>query len=185
MIEQAAARLFAQRGFDAVSIEEIAAAAQITKPTLYDHFPDKLALYRHLLALESRQMVEYMRSRVETARGTPHQKLEETLDAFFAFVEEHQFAWRMLFREPPADPRIARGARSIHRAASENVARLLRRMEPSRRRLPERELQLRAEALKSAQQGLAAWWYEHPEAARGELVDALVRIDWLGGRGGG
>ncbi len=179
VIEDAAAALFAQRGYEAVSIDEIAAAARISKPTMYEHFAGKQALYRHLLRAQSQQMVDYMAQRVRTTRGTPHEQLREALDAFFGFVQEHPFAWRMLFREPPADPSLAEGAREIHQQATENVATMLRRMEPSKRRLSDGRLLLRAEGLKSAQQGLAAWWYEHPDVSREELVQAIIDISGL------
>jgi AcrR family transcriptional regulator len=176
LIEQSAAALFAERGYDGVSIDDIVAAAGISKPTLYDHFASKRKLYAHLLQAQSEEMVAYMALRVRASTGSPRDQLREVLDAFFAFVEDHPFAWRMLFREPPADPGLARGARRIHQRASENVAALLRRVEPSKRRLPEYELEVRAEALKWAQQGLAAWWYDHQDTPRAQLVDVLVAM---------
>ena len=176
VIEDAAAELFAARGYEAVSMDEIAAGAEISKPTLYDHFADKRVLYHHLLRVQSLQMVGYMAERVRSIRGAPDEQLRGAVDAFFRFVQEHPFAWRMLFREPPTDPALAEGARRIHQQATDNVATLLRRTQPSKRRLPDRKLLLRAEALKWAQQGLAAWWYEHPEVPREELVEAIVEI---------
>ena len=176
VIERMAAQLFAERGYDAVSIEEIAAAAEITKPTLYDHFSSKQQLYDRLLQTQSNEMVNYMADRVNASRGTPAEQLRDVLDAFFAFVQEHPFAWQMLFREPPTDPKLAGAARRIHQQASNNVAALLRRLEPSKRDLPERQLELRAEGLKWAQQGLATWWYDHPEVTRAEIVEAVIAM---------
>src|SRR2546421_10024972 len=43
VIERAAAQLFAERGYEAVSMDDVALAADITKPTLYDHFTSKSA----------------------------------------------------------------------------------------------------------------------------------------------
>lgn len=176
VIERMAAQLFAERGYDAVSIEEIAAAAEITKPTLYDHFSSKQQLYDQLLQTQSNEMVNYMADRVNASSGTAAEQLRDVLNAFFAFVQEHPFAWRLLFREPPTDPKIAGAARRIHQQASNNVAVLLRRLEPSKRGLPDRQLELRAEGLKWAQQGLAAWWYDHPEVTRAEIVEAVIAM---------
>ncbi len=44
---------FAQQGFHATSMDEIAEAAGVTKPVLYQHFPSKRALYVELLSLRS------------------------------------------------------------------------------------------------------------------------------------
>ncbi|MFF4363660.1 TetR/AcrR family transcriptional regulator [Streptomyces sp. NPDC001604] len=47
-VSETAIRLFLERGFDAVSVAEVAAAAGISKPTLFRYFPAKedLVLYR-------------------------------------------------------------------------------------------------------------------------------------------
>ena len=44
-----AIEVFAERGFHATSMDDIAEAAGVTKPVLYQHFPSKRALYRELL----------------------------------------------------------------------------------------------------------------------------------------
>jgi AcrR family transcriptional regulator len=175
-IEDAAAQLFAERGYADVSTDDLVAAAEISRPTLYAHFPSKRDLYRQLLRKYSGQMVDHMRDRVRASAGPSADQVAEVTDAFFAFVEEHPFAWRMLFREPPSDPDLERGARRIHERATQNVADLLRRSHAGGRRLSEPELLLRAEALKAAQQGLAAWWYDHPEVPRSQLVATIVAL---------
>jgi AcrR family transcriptional regulator len=175
-IENAAAELFAERGYDGVSTDDIVKAAGISRPTFYAHFQDRRDLYRRLLRKWSAQMVDHMRARVRQSTGSPAEQIAEVTDAFFAFVEEHPFAWRTLFREPPSDPVLARGARRIHDQATANVAQLLRRVEPRTRQFSEQTLLLRAEALKSAQQGLAAWWYDHPDVPRSALVTTILAL---------
>jgi AcrR family transcriptional regulator len=184
-IEEAAARLFARRGYDGVSTDDLVQAAGISRPTFYAHFPSKQELYRQLLRKHSKQMVDYMRDRVRTSTGPPANQIADVTDAFFAFVEEHPFAWRMLFREPPSDPSLSRGAKRIHDQARSNIAALLRRLRPSAHSRAERTLLLLdAEALKSAQQGLAAWWYDHPEVPRSELVATILGMCGIAGAPG-
>jgi AcrR family transcriptional regulator len=48
---------FAQQGFHATSMDEIAEAAGVTKPVLYQHFPSKRALYVELLEETGRQLL--------------------------------------------------------------------------------------------------------------------------------
>jgi AcrR family transcriptional regulator len=173
-IETAAARLFAQRGYDGVSTDDLVQAACISRPTFYAHFPSKQELYRQLLRKHSKQMVDYMRGRVQTSSGPEAEQMADVTDAFFAFVEEHPFAWRMLFREPPSDPALSRGARLVHEQARSNVAELLHRLRPTAYSGAESRLVLDAEALKSAQQGLAAWWFDHPHVPRSALVATIL-----------
>ena len=48
--------------------------------------------------------------------------------------------------------------------------------EPAKRR----HKAMLAELLKSSITGLAAWWFDHPEVSREELVDAVIEFAWLG-----
>ncbi|MDR6974585.1 AcrR family transcriptional regulator [Streptomyces sp. 3330] len=49
-VSDIAVRLFIERGFDAVSVAEVAAAAEISKPTLFRYFPTKEDLVLHRIA---------------------------------------------------------------------------------------------------------------------------------------
>lgn len=175
-IEDAAAQLFAERGYDGISTDDLVEAADISRPTFYAHFSGKRDLYRQLLRKHSKQMVGYMSDRVRTSTGAPRQQMADVTEAFFGFVQDNPFAWRMLFREPPSDRALSRGARRIHDQATANVAELLRRMSPPTGHMSEQRLLLRAEALKSAQQGLAAWWYDHPEVSRRDIVATILSM---------
>ena len=50
-IMQAAARLFAAKGYNAVSVRDIAAEMELTPASLYYYFPDKETLYRQTLVM--------------------------------------------------------------------------------------------------------------------------------------
>ncbi len=78
----AAARLFAERGFHGVSIEEIGASVGISGPAVYKHFPSKDAVLAALLVGVSRDLLEEGRRRVANA-PSPDDALEQLL-AFHA-----------------------------------------------------------------------------------------------------
>src|SRR3954470_20805321 len=63
-----AVEIFAERGFHATSMDDIADAAGVTKPVLYQHFPSKRALYRELLDDVDRQLTDRLAQ--ATAGGT-------------------------------------------------------------------------------------------------------------------
>ena len=89
-----ALKLFARRGFDAVGVQEIAEAADVTKPTLYHYFGSKQGLLRALLERPFREL----EAAIQTAAEYRHD-LSETLrrvaSAFFFFAESHPVYYRL------------------------------------------------------------------------------------------
>jgi AcrR family transcriptional regulator len=91
-----AIEVFAERGFHATSMDEVAEAAGVTKPVLYQHFPSKRALYRELLDDVDAQLVARIvdaTSGATTGRG----RTQEGFAAYFRFVAENRAAFRLLF----------------------------------------------------------------------------------------
>lgn len=66
-ISDAAARLFAEQRFHEVRMDDVAAAADVSKGTLYRYFEDKEDLYWELVARASREVLEQTRERVDAA----------------------------------------------------------------------------------------------------------------------
>jgi AcrR family transcriptional regulator len=182
LIERAASQLIAERGYDAASLEEIAAAAGISKSVLYDHFPSKAELQISLLNENSDALMAFVAERVSAADG-PEARLRSGIEAFFEFVETHPFAWRTIFRDPPSDPRVAEAFIAMHRNVTHGIATMFR-TEPEVAAVIEsgddQRLVMLAEQLKMAMRGLAGWWYEHREHTREEMVAAVMDLVWLG-----
>lgn len=112
------------------------------------------------------------------AQPDAERQLRASIAAFFALVASDPFAWRTLFRDPPTDPEIA----TLQRAAQEETTGLIASMfiaggAPAARR---GDVTLVAEMFKSALNGLAAWWWEHPELDREHLVELAHATLWHG-----
>jgi hypothetical protein len=104
-------------------------------------------------------------------------------DAFFRFVEDNPYAWRVLFRDPPADEQTAAVHAAIHRCGTAAIAGLIALAPALRLALPmprERANEMLAHTIKSGNDGLAAWWYEHPEVPRAQIVEIAVSLSWHG-----
>lgn len=182
LIEAAATELFATVGYRGASIEAIAQRSGVTPPVVYDHFESKRQLYRELLERNFAGLRQIWRSQL-AGDETLQQRLARSVDAWFAYMEEHRFAARLLFREPAADPdtlAVHRDVAERSRAAvmtlftaeegSENLAGLL---DPP-------GLEMAWEVLRGVLQGLALWWSEHPEAPRERLVATAMNSLWIG-----
>ncbi|HEV2858516.1 MAG TPA: TetR/AcrR family transcriptional regulator [Solirubrobacterales bacterium] len=182
-ILRAGMEVFAERGYQEASMAEIARAAGITPAVIYDHFASKAELQITLLEGQTEELLTFVGTAVAGDFDDMATRFRIGVDAFFTFVEEHPYAWRMLFRDPPTDPAILSTYRRIHQQATAGIALFLRASAP-----PEllespgadRDLEMFAEMLKMAQNGLAVWWYEHREVPRRELVDRVLEFAWVG-----
>src|SRR5947199_8994688 len=86
-IARAAARLFAERGYDATSVREIVEAAGVTKPTLYYHFGSKEGLAQALLTVPLTGLLEALGA-IVAGPGDPIDVLARTVEAHFAFCRD-------------------------------------------------------------------------------------------------
>lgn len=95
--------VFAKRGYEATSVEEIAERAGISKPIVYEHFGGKEGLYAVIVDRE----VEHIVARIVEAisSGTPRERLEQATLAFLGYVQERPEGFAMLVRDTPATKR--------------------------------------------------------------------------------
>jgi AcrR family transcriptional regulator len=178
-ILDAALALFSERGYDAAAMAEIAERAGLSKSVIYDHFRSKAELHRALLEREAEALLGNLAAAVPAPdAASAAERLRAGVEAFFRYAEERPVAWRLLIRDAPTEPELAAAHGGIQRRGTEAVALLIGRadVEPAKRRHKE----MLAELLKSSITGLAAWWFDHPEIPREELVDAVVEFAWFG-----
>jgi hypothetical protein len=105
-------------------------------------------------------------------------------ESFFAFVEQDRFAWRMLFREPPTGDRTIEALHAlVHSRGRDAICELFAtarslsfEVDVARRTANE----MVAQAVKSVNDGLAAWWYEHPEVPRRVVSEVAIDLAWRG-----
>ncbi|HXX90262.1 MAG TPA: TetR/AcrR family transcriptional regulator [Acidimicrobiales bacterium] len=116
-----ALRQFAARGFNATTMDDIAEAAGVTKPLLYQHFASKRALYLELVDAVAQRMLEDIGKAVAEAEG-PRQQVEGGFAAYFDLVVTHADAFRLLFgSEAPDDPELSAAVRRVEDSVAELV----------------------------------------------------------------
>jgi AcrR family transcriptional regulator len=91
-----ACTVFAEGGFHATSMDDVAAAAGVTKPVLYQHFPSKRALFLELLDDVGRQLLGEL-AVATSAAHSGRERVEEGFAAYFRFVTGNEPAFRVLF----------------------------------------------------------------------------------------
>ncbi len=184
-ILNAAEDRFAWQGYDATSLAEIAGAAGITKAVIYEHFGSKTEIYIAVLEQRTSELVAMVYERMDALdeSSSAEDSLRTALDSFFAFVEERPSAWKLLFRDPPAEPAIAEACAALREKASAAVAERLRRHPAAQAAgltVSDPEITLAAEFLIAGMVGVASRWYSRHDAPRGEVVDSLLRLAWPG-----
>jgi AcrR family transcriptional regulator len=183
LIEAAAGELFAQRGYGATSIDEIARRSGVTAPVVYDHFSSKLELHRCLLERHYAELRELWRKQL-AGDDPPEQRIPRAIDAWFAYVESHPYAWRMLFRDTSGEPDV----QAVH---AEVIARSRAALTPLLVAQPGIEelagagadadaMDMAWEVMRAVLQGLALWWYEHRRVPREQVVASAMNALWIG-----
>lgn len=117
--------VFAENGFHQTSMNDVADAAGVTKPVLYQHFPSKRALYLELL----RSVGDDLLARILTATGEaggPREQVERGLRAYFHFVADAAPSYRLLFGGGTRrDTEFAEETARVERTIAEVVAPLI------------------------------------------------------------
>ncbi len=172
-IEDVAARMFAQQGYEATTMDEIAAAVGVTKPVLYRHFASKKELHLFLLRRHRHELAAAALDSLAEARDEPIEvRVRAMISGWFAHVEQEPYV-RMLFTQDSGDPDVRALLDELYDLQRNADIALLRELAP---RIPEAELEPLGEAMRSSLAGLAVWWSQRPDVPREALVDAMTRI---------
>ena len=110
--------LFAQRGFDATSVEEIALQAGVSNPVVYEHFGGKEGLYAVVVDREMGNLLDAITGAL-TSTGKPRQLLERAAFALLDYVESSSDGFRILVRDSPVAQSTGSFASLISDAASQ------------------------------------------------------------------
>lgn len=95
--------VFAARGYEAASVEEIAERAKVSKPIVYEHFGGKEGLYAVVVDREVEHIVASIVAAV--SHGSPRERLEQAALAFLTYVKERPDGFAVLLRDAPPSKR--------------------------------------------------------------------------------
>jgi AcrR family transcriptional regulator len=165
---EAGLELFGERGYHATSIAEIGARAGIAKSVLYHYFGSKAGLYEAIAEAHTGDLVHQVREALPEDPAAP--RLRAGVDAYLSFLTEHPAAWRLLLRDPPADPSLARVHERLAKQRADALATLL--ASPSKRASAGSDVELVTTAIRT----FAAWWYDNRDVPKDRVADAIVEV---------
>ena len=168
--------VFAERGFEAASVEEIAARAKITKPVVYEHFSGKEGLYAVIVDRE----VQALLGRITAALAGDHPRalLEQAALAFLTYIEEEPEGFRILVRDSPVTSATGTLASVIGDIAMQ--VEYILRDEFKARGFDTKLSSLYSQALVGMVALVGQWWLDSGEPKRDVVAAHLVNLAWNG-----
>lgn len=182
VIVRTATEVFAERGYDGASIDEIARRSGVSAPVVYDHFASKQDLYERLLERTRDELLEVWREHL--APDDPADvRIPRAIAAWAAYVETHPYASRMYFRDATGIPAVQAFHREIHAQGRAALGVILGREQGAEHiagTADAEALEMAAEVMRAGLAGLAIWWGEHPHVTREQVVTTAVNVIWVG-----
>lgn len=170
-------RLFAEKGFEGTSVEEIAATAQVSKPVVYEHFGGKEGLYAVVVDREIRTLLDAITASLSTANH-PRVLLEQAALALLGYIETSTDGFRILARDSPVAQSTGTFASLISDVASQ--VEYLLADEFRARHLDPKTAPLYAQMLVGMVALTGQFWLDHRRPKRDEVAAHLVNLAWNG-----
>jgi AcrR family transcriptional regulator len=168
--------LFAERGFDGASIEEIAARAGVSKPVVYEHFGGKEGLYAVVVDREVRRLLAMMQESL--VADHPRVLLEQAAFALLDYIEDAPDGFRILVRDSPIGSATGSFVSIIGDIAS-RVEYILA-AEFKARGFDAKVAPLYAQMLVGMVGTTGQWWLDTRKPEKQVVAEHLVNLAWNG-----
>lgn len=173
----AAQEVFVSHGFHGAAMDEIAEAAHVSKPVLYQHFPSKRDLYLALLDSHLAALTDLL---LKALNSTTDNKLrvQATMKAYFEFIAKDDQAHRLVFESDLVnDPDVARRLEKFNATYADAIAGVI----AGDTKLPHIEATLLGRALAGMAQVSARYWLETDGNLDIDVASELIyRLAWRG-----
>jgi AcrR family transcriptional regulator len=168
--------LFAERGYDATSIEEIAARAEVSKPVVYEHFGGKEGLYAVVVDREMRRLLDMVTGAL--SGGHPRELLQQAALALLDYVEQSTDGFHILVRDSPVTSTTGTFASLISDIASQ-VEHILAE-EFALRGFDPKHAPMYSQMLVGMVALTGQWWLDVRHPSKSEVAAHLVNLAWNG-----
>ena len=168
--------LFAEKGFEAVSVEEIASTAGVSKPVVYEHFGGKEGLYAVVVDREMNHLLSMISGALQGSH--PRRLLEQAGMALFDYIESQPDGFRILVRDSPVSQQTGSFASLIVDVAGQ-VEHLLADQFKAHG-LPTRLAPMYSQMLVGMTALTGQWWLDARKPRKEEVVTHLVNLAWNG-----
>jgi AcrR family transcriptional regulator len=168
--------VFAKRGYEAASVEEIADQAKVSKPIVYEHFHGKEGLYAVVVDREMDYVVRRIAEAI--ASGSPRARVERAALAFLTYVKDHPDGFAVLVHNAPVES--ARGGMSsLLNDVAERVGDVFSATFKDAGYDP-KNAAIYAHALIGMVTYVGQWWTEARKPDVEEVANHIAALAWMG-----
>lgn len=168
--------LFAQKGYEATSVEEIAHRAEVSKPVVYEHFGGKEGLYAVVVDREVRALLDGVTGALTAGRA--HELVEQAALALLDYIEHNADGFRILVRDSPVGSSTGSFI-SILSDVATRVEHILAE-EFKRRGLDPKNAPMYAQMLVGMVALTGQWWLDARKPKKQDVAAHLVNLAWNG-----
>lgn len=173
--------LFATKGYDGTSVEEIASKAGVSKPIVYEHFGGKEGLYAVVVDRETDALLSALEGALEDDRQHPRVLVERAALAFLTYIEEHEDGFRILVRDSPASQASGTYSALLVDVASQ-VEHLLER-QMGLHKFASKNAAMYSQMLVGVVSYTGQWWLESKAPSKDVVASHIVNLAWNGLKG--
>ncbi len=171
----AARDVFADQGYHAAAMDDIAERAGVSKPVLYQHFPGKLELYQALLTTYADELVAQVKSAL-LATADNEERVQAAVTAYFDFVTGEGKAYRLIFGSD-----LRGEATGVVEGALNRCIETVAEAVTTDAGLDSARARLLAVGLVGLSQVAAQYWLDSDQSvSRDEAVGLLASLAWRG-----
>lgn len=171
--------VFASKGFDAASVEEIAAKADVSKPVVYEHFGGKEGIYAVVVDREVQALTASLEKALQTP-GSPRMVLEHAALALLDYIESNHDGFKVLVRDVPSAQ--TRGSYSSILGDVAASTEYLLAAQFKRTGFKASWAPMYAQMLVGSVAQVGQWWMEARKPSKAEVAAHVVNLTWNGMR---
>jgi AcrR family transcriptional regulator len=165
--------VFAERGYDATSVEEIAERAGVSKPIVYEHFGGKEGLYAVIVDREMELVITSVSEAI--SEGTPRDRVAAATLAFLTYVKEHPDGFAVLSRDAPGNVGMA----SLLAEVGDRVGQIFA-AEFKRAGYDPKAAPIYAQALIGMVTFVGQWWTDNRRRSIEDVASHVTALAWMG-----
>jgi AcrR family transcriptional regulator len=175
-----AEEMFAERGYQAAAMDEIAELVGVSKPMLYEYFGSKEGLFLACIR-QARAELLAVTTQAVTGVDSAEEALRSGLLAFFEFTDSHRRSWELIRHEATVAGQAAVDEiEAIRQQQTALQAALFATYLPD---APLGELEAASEILVGACERLSTWYVQQDDVSAKQAAEHVMQVFWFGLRG--